>query len=316
MSQLTAKPKIVFFGTSDFAVPFLRALVENNLGPVLVITQPDEPAGRKKELQSTPIKIAAQQLCLDVTSPEHKDEIYDQLQKVRPDVCVLVAYGKIIPKNVLALPPFGFINVHPSLLPKYRGPSPVQTAILNGEEKTGVTIMLLDDQVDHGPIFTQKEVTILSDENNHFLHQKLADVGTGLLLQVLSDYLIGKIKPAEQNHQQATFTRIIQREDGLVDWHKTAQQISCQFRAFYPWPGCFTHWGDKRLKIANLSVIEGVFSPNLKPGEIFLGPNQTMAVACSKGAVVLDKIQLEGKNEVIARDFLRGHKNIIGQTLM
>ncbi len=311
----TQTPKIIFLGTPDFAVPFLQALVDNKMKPVLVITQKDEPIGRKQELQLPPVKVLATRLCIEVSQPGNKIELEQIIKKYQPEICVLVAFGQIISPEALAVPKFGFVNIHPSLLPKYRGASPVQSVILNNEKITGVTIMKLDEKMDHGPILAQQELEILPDDNNETLHQKLARMGVKLLLETLPKYLSGELYPLPQDDSKATDTKIIKREDGQINWSKSAAEIERQFRAFYPWPGVFTCWGKKRLKIANLSVLEGDFGAKLVPGEVFLGQKNTLAVKCSQGAIVLGKVQLEGKNEVSGGDFLRGYKNIIGQKL-
>ena len=307
--------KIIFLGTPDFAIPILQALVNNKLKPVLVITQPDEPQGRKKQLTPPPVKVFAQENDLEVAQPKTKKELAEILKQHQPDICVLVAYGEIISQESLDIPKRGFINVHPSLLPKYRGSSPIQTAILNQDDVTGVTIMKMDAKMDHGPILAQQQIEISLNDNNQILHEKLADAGSKLLLDTLPKYIAGEIKPQAQNADQATFTNIIKRSDGQIDWQKSAKQIQAQFRAFYPWPGIFTTFNNKRLKITKMSLLKGDFDGNLTPGEVFLTKNKTLAVQCGQGAIVLESLQLEGKKEVSAKDFLQGYKDIIGSSL-
>src|SRR3989338_4843982 len=324
--MITKNLKLIFLGTPDFAVPFLQALIDNKMRPVLLVSQPDEPVGRKQELKSPPVKVLAQKFSIPLSQPNTKAGLLKILKENQPDVCVLVAYGKIINEEALKIPKFGFVNVHPSLLPKYRGPSPVQTAILNGDKITGATIMLIDQKIDHGPILSQEKIEILPTDNNQTLHNRIAKISAGLLVESLTKYLKGGLEPKPQDDSKATFTKVIQRSDGQVDWSKSAEQINHQFRAFYPWPGIFSHWGRKRLKIADLSVLEGDFSlpaesrrekagPNLKPGEVFLGQNNSLAVRCGQGAIRLERVQLEGKKEMSGEEFLRGYKNIIGQDL-
>ena len=309
------QPKIIFLGTPEFARPFLQALVDSDYKPVLVITQPDEPAGRKQQLQPPPVKLLALEHGLAVAQPKIQDELYEILTQSQPDICLLVAYGKMISPKVLSIPKFGFINVHPSLLPMYRGPSPVQTAILNGETETGVSVMQLDRKMDHGPVFIQKKIVILPIDTNQTLHQRLAAVGADLLLSTLPQIINQSLKPQAQIESQATLTKIIKRDDGLVNWQKTALEISRQFRAFCPWPGVYTQWQGKRLKIANLSVLEADFKANLASGTVFIDAGGQLAVACQTGAIKLERLQLEGKNEVSASDFLRGYSNIVNQVL-
>jgi len=309
------KPKIVFFGTPEFSLPILEALIKNNFAPVLVVTQPDKKAGRKQELVPPPVKKLALANDLPVVQPESKKELKNILEKYQPDICILVAYGMIISDDILAKPKFGFLNIHPSLLPKYRGPSPIQTVILNGEKETGVTIIELTASVDAGPIVAQQMIEIKSAATAESLHDSLSQIGAELLVKILPDYLNGKIKPKPQNESLAAYTKIIEREDGLINWQKTAQQIDCQFRAFYPWPGVFTHLAGKRLKIANLGVLGGDFEGNLSPGAVFLGQNNELAVRCGQGALELKTVQLEGKKELPGQEFLRGQKDLLGQVL-
>ncbi|MFA6215909.1 MAG: methionyl-tRNA formyltransferase, partial [Patescibacteria group bacterium] len=253
------KPKIIFLGTPEFAVPSLLALIANGFKPVLAITQPDKPAGRKQELTPPPIKQAALQNEILVLQPPAKNDLAEIFLQYRPDLCVLVAYGSIIPKDCLNQPRGGFLNIHPSLLPKYRGSSPIQTAILNGEKETGVSIIQLVSQVDAGPIIAQKTMAIAETDNAETLSKKLAELGAELLIEILANYLAGRILPKPQDESKATFTAMISREDGQINWQKTAAEIQRQFRAFYPWPGVFTQISGQRLKIANLSVLEGNF---------------------------------------------------------
>jgi methionyl-tRNA formyltransferase len=310
-----AKTKIIFFGTPDFAVPFLKILINGEFEPVLVVTQPDKPVGRKGQVNAPPIKQLALVNNIAIAQPKNKSELIQLINDNEPDLCILVAYGMIIPKDFLNKPKFGWLNVHPSLLPKYRGPSPVQTALLKGETQTGVSIIKLTNQVDAGPIVAQRPVDINHQDNALTLSQKLAAVGADLLNRILSDYLAGTIKAAKQNEAEATDTKIIERDDGQIDWQYPVQEIIQRFSAFYPWPGIFTYLASKRLKIVNLSVLEGVFSPNLLPGEVFWGPSGELAVKCGQGAVELITVQLEGKKELPAKEFLRGQNDLIGKIL-
>lgn len=310
------KPKIIFLGTPEFAVPALLKLINSNFLPDLVITQPDRPAGRKQELNVSPIKLIAQKFKIKVLQPENKKELEEILIEEKPDICILVAYGMIITQRAIDIPKFGFLNLHPSLLPAYRGSSPIQTAILNGDKQTGVTIIKLSSKVDAGPIVAQKEVPIEKSDNAEVLHNKLAEAGADLLIDILPKYLASEIKVVEQNDSQATFTKILKREDGQIKWQDSAQQIEQKFKAFSPWPGVFTIFNGRRLKIANLSVLEGVLPPNLVAGQVFLGDSHELAVACGQGAIEIKLIQPEGKNLMSSSDFLLGQKNIINQILV
>lgn len=307
--------KIVFLGTPEFAVPTLKALVDENLKPFLVITQPDKPSGRKKELTPPPVKVFAQKSGLEIKQPKNKKELAEIFSDIEVDVCLLVAFGMIIPQEVLDKPKHGFINIHPSLLPKYRGPSPVQAAILNGEKKTGVTIMKLTAEMDAGPIITQQEVDILESENAQTLRTKMAQIGARAVVDILPNYLADKVKLTEQDDNEATYCKIIKREDGKIDWSKKALEIINQFRAFTPWPGIFTYLGDKRLKITDLSLLGGNFDRNLPSGQVFLGPNKELCVMAGDQPLVIDKVQLEGKKESLGKEFLNGRKDLVGTIL-
>lgn len=309
------QPKIIFLGTPEFALPTLEALIKNDLAPVLVVTQPDKKVGRKQNLAPPSIKEMALANNLAIVQPKNKKELAKIFSRQIFDVAILVAYGLIIPDEIINQPKFGFLNLHPSLLPKYRGPSPIQAALLNGDNETGVSIIKLVKAIDAGPIVAQKKVDIKPEDNAESLHDKLAKVGAELLIQILPDYLAGRIKPISQDEVKASYTKIIKRDDGQINWQKTASQIDGQFRAFYPWPGVFTHLDGKRLKIANLGVLEGVLGGKLSFGEVFLSQNGQLVVKCGQGAVELKVVHLEGKKEMTGKEFLRGQKDIIGKVL-
>ncbi|MFA6322004.1 MAG: methionyl-tRNA formyltransferase [Candidatus Buchananbacteria bacterium] len=311
----TSPAKIIFLGTPEFAVPALLKLVEAGYLPELVITQPDRPAGRKQELIAPPVKVAALKLGLKVIQPNNKKELIEIIKSQPIDLAILVAFGMIIPKEILTWPRLGFLNLHPSLLPAYRGSSPIQTAILNGETKTGVSIIGLTDKVDAGPIYIQKESAIDDKDTAEDVFKKMAVIGAEQIVNILPGYLMGEIMPKIQDDKLATFTKIFDRQDGQINWQNSAQQILRQFKAFFPWPGIFTHYAGKRLKIANLSVSEGNSEGNSVPGTIFLTNSGQLAVGCGQGAVVLDKIQLEGKKEMSGRDFFAGQKDLVGKVL-
>jgi methionyl-tRNA formyltransferase len=272
---------IVFLGTSEFAVPALQALHKAGFD-VTVITMPDQPAGRKKIITSPIIKLVAEKLGLKVLQPKTlKDDVFfEEFKSLSPDICVVAAYGKIIPERYLSVPKY-FLNIHPSLLPKYRGPTPVQTAILNGETSTGISIMQVDKDVDHGPVFSQKEFAIEPDETYSLLHDRLAEEGSEMLIDVIKN--IETITPREQDHSQATFTKIFERADGRIDWSRSAEEIYNQIRALNPEPGTWTMWNDKIINIKKADRIDG--------------------------KLTLSAIQLEGKKETTLSEFLNGHPN-------
>ncbi len=309
-------PKIVFFGTPQLATPTLRALIDNNLKPVLVITQPDKPVNRSSELIASPVKQLALDNSIEVLQPANKQELSDIFNELEVDLGVLVAYGMIIPEAILSKPKHGILNLHPSLLPKYRGPSPIQTTLLNNDKLTGVSIIKLTSLMDAGPIVFQEKINIEDDDNAQSLSDKLFNLGAEMIVKILWRYLGGEIKPAIQDESAVSMTKLIDRDDGKVNWQKKATEIISQDKAFYPWPGIFSYLDNKRLKIVNLGLLEGDFSPNLVPGELFLGPNKGLAIKCSQGAIQLTSVQLEGKKEMSGQDFLRGQTDLIGKKLI
>ncbi|MCD4705902.1 methionyl-tRNA formyltransferase [bacterium] len=300
---------IIFIGTSEFAVPTLKKITEQISEPIAVITQPDKPAGRKKILVSSPIKITAEKSELTILQPQKIGKIKNKIEKLKPDIFIMVSYGQIIPQAILNIPKYGCLNIHPSLLPKYRGPSPIQTAILNNDKQTGVCIMLTDNQMDHGAIVKCQKIK-MEDQNFLELQDKLSQLGSDLLIKILPDYIKGKIKLKKQNNKKATYTKILTRDDGKIDWNKKVEEIESQTRAFYPWPGCWCYLKDKkRIKIIQVSILNKK-EKNRKPGELFLLPNKKTAIQCGQGTLILEKIQVEGKKEIDGKNFLQGNKKI------
>jgi methionyl-tRNA formyltransferase len=300
--------KILFIGTSEFSIPALKRLKGKNLNIVSVITQPDRPVGRKKELTPPPIKVAAQELGLPILQPENISNITDKIKELGPDLTVMISYGQIIPKEIIEIPNYGTLNIHPSILPKYRGSSPIQSAILNQDKQTGVAIMLIDEKMDHGPILSIKKIKTYN-KNYLTLHSELAELGATLLLEVMPQYLTGQLTAKEQNHERATFTKILKRVDGKIDWSKKVEKIEAQMRAYYPWPGSWCHTdSDKKLKITKATINE-TDSKNKNFGEIVNQQNK-MIILCKKGSLRLDEVQLEGKNLISDEEFLRGNNNI------
>lgn len=287
--------KIIFFGTFAHAVPALETLVKNGYEIVAVVTNPDSLRGRKKELTPTPVKLTAQKYGLPIFQPsslkiqniENSPEIENLKLKMKStDLSVAVAYSKILPKEIIELPKYGTINIHPSLLPAYRGPSPVQTAILNGETQTGVTIMQIDEEVDHGPILAQVKYQIPPDAYCPQVTQELFELGAELLIKTIPQWLDGKITPQPQNHSQATFTKKFSWKDGRIDWKQPAEKICNQIRALNPEPGAWTTW-ERGSQVEILKILK-VFPPN-------------------QGSTLdLQEVQPEGKKPMTFEDFLRG----------
>jgi len=253
--------KIIFMGTPEFGAIILEGLCQSEYKPILVITAPDKPAGRKQIITFLPVKIVAQKYNIPVSQPISlkNSSCVDFLIEKGPDLIVVAAYGQILPKEILEIPQYGCLNVHPSLLPKYRGSSPIQYTILNGDKETGVTIILMDEKMDHGPILAARELEFsifnypsearVGDEGEAFsdlqfsnLHDKLADLGAKLLIETIPKWLAREIKPKPQDDSKATYTKILKKEDGKIDWKKSAEEIERQIRAFELWPGSFTIW--------------------------------------------------------------------------
>lgn len=307
------KPRIVFFGTPAFAVPTLQALAKAGMTPVAVVTQPPEPVGRHQTLTPSEVAVAARELGLPVQEPRtiKSPEFAEWFRAQRPDVAVLVAYGKILPQLLLSIPRLGFVNVHPSLLPKYRGASPISSAIVAGEQLTGVTIMQLDQEMDHGPILSQVKHPIAPDATAGSLSTELATKGAEQLVATLPDYLAGKLKPKAQNHDAATVTKLLKRTDGDLDWAQTAEQLERAVRAFAPWPGTYSCFEDKRLKIFRAHV--GPKS-SAKPGTLSVSGTE-LHVATADGSLIIDELQLAGKKRQTAAEFIRGHQDLTGATV-
>lgn len=298
--------KILFFGTSDFATPSLRILAENfNIS--LVVSQPPRPAGRGKKLKVSEVELLAKELNLPLATPEKLDTNFiQQIKSIFPDIVVVVDYGKIIPLELLDIPKLGALNIHPSLLPKYRGASPIQSAILAGDNETGVTIMLMDEEIDHGSILMQEKVEIKKSDISSSLRKKCSELGARLLLKALFAYLDNKIKPIIQNDKLATFTKIIKKEDGKINWQKFAKEINNMVRAYSPWPGAYTIWQGKQLKILSTEISVDKSIKN-SIGAFFKTKNGQLAAMCKDKALILKKVQLEGKKPITGEEFMRGY---------
>lgn len=275
------KPKIVFFGTPEFSVKILEAMKNADYVPVAVVTAPDKPRGRKMLMTPTPVKTWAEKNNISV---QHDPS---NLKSPNPNLFIVASYGKILPKEILDIPKHGTLNVHPSLLPKLRGPSPIQTAILQGEEKTGVTIMLLNERMDEGPILAQQELSLsLWDIGYPTLEGKLAELGGQLLTKTIPKWLSGKIKPIEQNDNQATYSKIIKKSDGEINWSEPPEIIERKIRAYTPWPSAYTFDNGKRIIITKAHLNE-------------------------QGEIIIDQIKPEGKKEMNFLEFLKNSPDFI-----
>jgi len=309
--------RILFMGTPEFAVPSLECLILNQYHIVAVYTQPDKPAGRGRSLVSPPVKKAAVARKLPAVQPVSlkKAEAVAQLADFHPDVIVVAAFGQILPQSVLDIPTYGCINIHPSLLPRFRGASPVAAAILAGDEFTGVTIMLMDSGLDTGPILAQEQIPISPQDTTGSLTVKLSQVAVRLLPEVLVRWTRGEITPQPQNEAEATYSGAITKEEGEIDWHLPVIDIWRRVRAFQPWPRCYTGWQGKRLEIIEAVPL---------PGEVTLEAGQVVAinkegvafgVNAGDGILGISKVQLEGKRVMPTAEFLRGQRQFIGAVL-
>jgi methionyl-tRNA formyltransferase len=308
--------KLVFCGTPQFAVPTLEAVLAAGHEVALVVTQPDRAAGRGLELQVPPVKRTALERNLPVVQPEkikNNLEFRSQLEAIAPDAIVVVAYGRIIPQWMLDLPRFGNINLHGSLLPKYRGAAPIQWAVANGEVVTGVTTMHLDAGLDTGDMLLAQVVPIALEETAVHVYECLADVGSKLMVKTLCRLEEGSIYPEPQNHEIATLAPILKREDGWMDFSRSAKQLYDRWRGFQPWPGAHTTLRGKKLIAHKVRVADETFHG--EPGEIVVRGDLMMVRAADATMLAFDEVQLEGKKRMSAAEFLRGFQLKSGERL-
>ncbi|HYG97780.1 MAG TPA: methionyl-tRNA formyltransferase [Terriglobales bacterium] len=301
---------VVFCGTPQFAVPALSALVESGFSVRLVVSQPDRPAGRGLTIVPTPVKQCAMEHGIPVIQPEKikaNEEFRSQLLAIRPAAIIVVAYGRIIPQWMIDLPPLGNINVHASLLPKYRGAAPIQWAIAMGETVTGVTTMRIDAGLDTGDMLLKREVPILPEDTAETLAPKLSEAGGSLLVETLRKLEAGIVTPIQQDHSQATLAPILKKEDGRIDWNRTATEIWNRLRGFTPWPGAFTTYRGKNLNIWKAHPAASGTEP-LAPGQMH-AQGDHLYVGCGQSTVLeIIELQPEGKKRMSARDFVNGYK--------
>jgi len=293
--------RLVFLGTPDFAVPSLEQTVSAGHEVAAVFTQPDRPKGRGQQLQSPPVKLAALRLGLSVQQPERvgRPEVVEQLRHLAPEAMVAVGYGQILPPAILGIPPMGVVNVHASLLPKYRGAAPVQWAIARGERLTGVTIMRLDAGLDTGPILLKWETEIGEKETAVELSARLARAGAGVLARALAD--LPRLRAEPQDNSQATYAPILKKEDGHIDWSRSAREILNRIRGFQPWPGCYAFLRGRRLHVWKAQAADRIVEPrHLSARE------RRLYAGCADGAVELLEVQWEGKKRMEAAAFLNG----------
>jgi len=311
--------KVIFMGTPPFAEKILSYLIDNKYDIAAVFTQPDKKTGRKQEISKSAVKLMSEKLNLKIFEPaKFNDEVVQNIKNIDPEMIIVAAYGKIIPKEVLEIPKFGAINVHASILPKYRGASPIQNSLLNGEKETGATIMLMDKGIDTGDILNQKKMKISDDETTRSLSEKLALFSGELLIETIPLYINQIIQPQKQDDSQASFCKMLKREDGKIDWNDSTQKIYNKYRAFYPWPGIFTSWqknGDiKRLKLNKISLSNNAGNEDSEVGKVNKFGDDVI-VATSNGNIILQEVQLEGKAAAKIKDFINGHSDFIGSIL-
>ncbi len=299
--------KIAFAGTPEIAAIVLEKMIDSGLRPFVIITAKDS-VKRKNLFIPSPVKVTAINNNIPVL---HN---IDVLKEETFDLLIVCAFGKILKNNILKVPKYGCLNIHPSLLPKYRGPSPVQSAILNGDKETGTTIILMDEGIDTGPILSQKKIEITDKETSESLFVKLGGISGELLCNIIPKWINNELKPEIQKEEEATYTKIIGKEDGKINWEKSAEEIERQIRAFQPWPGSFTFFKKNDNTFLRIRILEGSVTQNdeiiANPGDIIID-DKSILIKCRGNLLKILKIQPEGKNPMNSKDFLLGYKNTI-----
>ena len=311
--------RLLFMGTPAYSVTVLSRLLEAGHDVAAVVTRPDRAAGRGRRLTPPPVKLYAQEHGLPVLQPSslRRSEAVAQMASLQPQVVVVAAYGRILPPEVLALPPKGVLNVHPSLIPRHRGPSPVITALLDGDEVTGVTIILTDEGMDTGPVVAQRQEPALPEDTATILTERLFHLGAELLVETLPAWEADRITPVAQDEDGASTTRLYTKADGEMDWAAPVGALERRLRAFEAWPGCHTGWRGKGLRILAGMVVDGETAGRV-PGDVVTMPGVAgplVAVVTGEGALGLVRLQLDGRRPQGAQEFLRGHRDFIGSRL-
>lgn len=307
--------RIVFMGTPDFGVPSLEWLIAEQQ-VVGVVTQPDRQAGRGKKVQPPPIKIVAQKAGIPVYQPNSLRSIESAgpLYEWQPELIVVAAFGQILRPHVLELPPAGCLNIHASLLPRWRGASPIQHALLSGDKKSGISLMKMDEGMDTGPVYVKEAIPIQGNDTAATLHDRLATLGGQLLSDYLADILSGRLRPTPQDDSAATYAPLIKKEDGQIDWGVSADQIDRHIRAMTPWPSAYTTWKEQLLKVWEAEPIDRIHQLAGEPGSV-VDYQGNVAVIANPGGIRLKRIQLAGKRAVPVEDFIRGQGDFIGSML-
>jgi len=304
--------RIVFMGTPEFAVPSLDALLKSDDQIVGIVTQPDRPKGRGQQLTPSPVKLIAQREGIPILQPVKMkaQEFLEPLAAWKPDLIAVTAFGRILHPGILSLPPRGCVNVHGSLLPKYRGAAPVQWAVINGETETGITTMLMDEGMDTGAILLQEKLTIMPDDTAGTLAPRLAELGGWLLVETIAQLKAGTLTPKKQDDGQATMAPLLKKEDGLIDWTMKARALADRVRGLSPWPGAYTFFGEERWNIWKAVSTAEVTSE--KPGTIVSVSKQSILVAAGEGMLDLREIQTANSRRMPVSQFLAGHKVTAG----
>ena len=322
--QKQSELRVVFMGTPSFSATILEHLLQQKMNVVAVYTQADKPVGRKQELQSSAVKLLAQKTnSISIEQPlRWNDETIERLQSHHPDIILVAAYGKILPKAVIDMPRLGCINVHASLLPRWRGASPVQNALLAGDETTGITLMLMDEHMDTGAIIAQDSLQIPETATTPSLLQQLSQIAISLLDKTLPHWIDGSITPQPQDNSQVTLCQLIDREDGRVFWNESPEVLDRKFRALTPWPGLFFFWRRTSAITLRIKLLAATFQTMPFPenhatpfGTVFLTDEKELAIQCNQGRVIPSLLQVEGKKPLSAKEFLSGYSDILSTRL-
>lgn len=307
--------RIVFMGTPEFAVPSLEALLKSDDQVVGIVTQPDRPKGRGQQLTLSPVKLIAQREGIPILQPVKMKapEFLEPLAAWKPDLIAVTAFGRILHPGILSLPPMGCVNVHGSLLPKYRGAAPIQWAVINGETETGITTMLMDEGMDTGPMLLQEKLAIMPDDTAGTLAPRLAELGGRLLVETIAQLKAGMLTPKKQDDGQATLAPLLKKEDGLIDWKMKATSLADRVRGLSPWPGAYTFFGEERWNI--WKAVLTIEATNDKPGTIVAVDKQSIRVATGEGMLDLREIQTANSKRMPVSQFLTGHKVSVGMQL-
>ncbi|MBT1072123.1 methionyl-tRNA formyltransferase [Pelotalea chapellei] len=305
--------RIIFMGTPDFACPTLQTLINRGEKPIAVITQPDRPKGRGQKLMPPPVKEIALQHDIPVYQPlKVRDPAFiEVIRDLQPDLIVVIAFGQILPKVLLDIPPQGCVNVHASLLPRYRGAAPLNWCIINGEAETGVTTMLMDPGLDTGPMLLKRATIIDENENIISLHDRMATMGAELLAETVDGLKAGRLTPEQQDDKQTCYAPLLKKEDGLINWYRDARAIHNQVRGMVVWPGAYTFLQGQPLKIFRTRVAQGTGLP----GSVLRASREGLEIACLSGSLVIEELQLAGKKRLDAASFLAGFPGLEGMLL-